>query len=88
MEKIKKKTVILCVIHHRQNPSESTYKGNSSTGYNQIDMEKNGNCSKQPRHRTTEDVEQGVEDGLDMQDGRKKPQTAVVKTLLEASQIW
>jgi hypothetical protein len=25
MEKSKKKTVILCVIHHRQNPSESTY---------------------------------------------------------------
>jgi hypothetical protein len=51
-------------------------------------MERNVNCSKLPKHRATEEAERGGKDGLDMQDGRKKPQTDVVKSRLQDSQIW
>jgi hypothetical protein len=50
-------------------------------------MEKNVNCNRQPSCRATEEVEQGGKDGLDMQDGRKNPQTAMVKNLLEATRV-
>jgi hypothetical protein len=61
--------------------------------YNQTDVKKNVNCSKPPRHRATDEVQQKGKDGLDMQGGWKEPQTAVVKNFLEAnriedSQIW
>jgi hypothetical protein len=39
------------------------------------------------RQKTTDEVHQGGKGGLDMQDGRKKPQTEVVKNFLEATRV-